>query len=152
MNFKALSVCGLSLALFSCSSTDPEYEQYKKEKEAAAQSGGDPYSNIANPYGVPSGAPQGGEVGQYNANPSTPPFQPLPGVPPTQGNYPTIPNSNPPAYNNNAPATVTTHVVAKGDSLWGLSRKYGTSADAIRQANGLTSDLIQLGQTLQIPR
>lgn len=157
MNVKLFSLCGLACALVSCSAFDPEYAKYKREKQESAANagpeGGDPYSNVSNPYGVPSGSPQpGSDVGQYRAEPTTPPYQPLPGVPANPNanpGYPTIPSSNPPSY---PPATVRTHVVTKGDSLWGLSRKYGTSVDAIRQANGLSNDLIRVGQTLQIPR
>lgn len=43
------------------------------------------------------------------------------------------------------------HTVVKGDTLYGLSRRYGTSVSAIQGANGLTSDNIRIGQTLSIP-
>lgn len=41
--------------------------------------------------------------------------------------------------------------VASGDTLNGIARKTGVSADAIRQANNLDSDTVRLGQTLMIP-
>ncbi len=44
------------------------------------------------------------------------------------------------------------YVVQAGDSLWLISRKYGTSVDAIMNLNGLTSDLLNIGQILLIPR
>ncbi|MCB1243324.1 MAG: LysM peptidoglycan-binding domain-containing protein [Akkermansiaceae bacterium] len=43
------------------------------------------------------------------------------------------------------------HTVAKGDTLYSLSRRYGTSVSAIQGANGLTSSNIRIGQTLSIP-
>lgn len=43
------------------------------------------------------------------------------------------------------------HTVVRGDTLWGLSRKYGVSIDQIKAANGLTSDVAVLGARLQIP-
>lgn len=43
------------------------------------------------------------------------------------------------------------YIVQPGDTLWSLARRYGTSVDAIKIANGLTSDLIQIGQILNIP-
>lgn len=43
------------------------------------------------------------------------------------------------------------HTVVKGDTLYSLSRKYGTTVAALKSANGLTSDTIRLGQTLTIP-
>ncbi|TYH75851.1 hypothetical protein ES332_D04G047000v1 [Gossypium tomentosum] len=41
--------------------------------------------------------------------------------------------------------------IVKGDTLWGLSRKYGVSIDAIKEANGLTGDTIYAGKKLIIP-
>lgn len=43
------------------------------------------------------------------------------------------------------------HVVKSGDTLWGLSRRYGTSVAAIKKANRLSSDTIRNGQSLVIP-
>lgn len=43
------------------------------------------------------------------------------------------------------------HTIAKGDTLWGISRKYKIPVDAIKSANGLSSDLIRPGQTLRLP-
>lgn len=43
------------------------------------------------------------------------------------------------------------HRVKSGDTLWGLSRRYGTSVAAIKRANGLRSDIIVDGKTLKIP-
>lgn len=50
-----------------------------------------------------------------------------------------------------APATTSTHTVAKGDTLTSLAKKYNTSVDSLKSANGLRSDTISLGQTLKIP-
>lgn len=43
------------------------------------------------------------------------------------------------------------HVVKRGDSLWNLARKYGTTTKKIRQANHLSSTRLHIGQTLAIP-
>jgi LysM repeat protein/lysophospholipase L1-like esterase len=43
------------------------------------------------------------------------------------------------------------HTVVSGDTLWSLSKKYGTTVDAIKKANKLTSDKLSLGQKLIIP-
>lgn len=45
----------------------------------------------------------------------------------------------------------TTYVVRWGDSLYSISVKFGTTVDAIKEANGLTSDFIIVGQELIIP-
>lgn len=45
------------------------------------------------------------------------------------------------------------HTVAAGDSMWDIARKYGTTMEAIRAANGMKSvfDPIHPGDTLRIP-
>ncbi|KAA6453527.1 LysM peptidoglycan-binding domain-containing protein [Bacillus swezeyi] len=40
--------------------------------------------------------------------------------------------------------------VKKGDTLWGFSKKYGTTVGKIKKENKLTSDIIYIGQTLSI--
>ena len=43
------------------------------------------------------------------------------------------------------------YTVKSGDTLWLLARRFGTTVDAIMRLNGLTSDLIYIGQVLKIP-
>lgn len=43
------------------------------------------------------------------------------------------------------------HLVQKGETLSGIALRYGVSLAALKQANGLTGDLILVGQTLRIP-
>lgn len=43
------------------------------------------------------------------------------------------------------------YTVTKGDTLSAIARKKGTSVSKIKAANGLSGDLIRLGQTLKIP-
>jgi LysM domain-containing protein len=57
---------------------------------------------------------------------------------------PTGPASTP------APTPVT-YIVQSGDTLNLIAQRFGTTAQAIRDANGLTSDIIQVGQVLIIP-
>lgn len=52
--------------------------------------------------------------------------------------------------NGNGENNVTYTVVA-GDSLWVIARRFGTTVDAIKRLNNLTSDLLQIGQKLLIP-
>ena len=44
-----------------------------------------------------------------------------------------------------------TYTVRRGDSLWAIATRYGTSIAALRQANGLASNIIYVGQRLAIP-
>lgn len=43
------------------------------------------------------------------------------------------------------------YTVQPGDTLWLLSWRFNTTVDAIKALNGLTSDLLSIGQVLQIP-
>jgi LysM repeat protein len=42
------------------------------------------------------------------------------------------------------------HQVTNGETLYSISRKYGVSVDSLKKANGLTSDLIRIGQSLRL--
>ena len=50
-----------------------------------------------------------------------------------------------------APAATVTHKVAKGDTLTSLAKKYNTTVESLKSANGLRGDTISLGQSLKIP-
>lgn len=45
----------------------------------------------------------------------------------------------------------STYVIVAGDTLWGISQRYGTTVEALRAANGITGSLIYPGQTLILP-
>jgi len=120
----------------SCVPMDPGYAAYKKQQQAQAAS---------NPYSVPGA---NGETGA--------PYQPIPGVPdnppvvqnipaPSQPTQPYTPLPSEPSI------TASSHTVVKGDTIWGLTRKYGVTGDSLRQANNLSSDTIWVGQRLIIP-
>ncbi len=40
--------------------------------------------------------------------------------------------------------------VDAGDSLWSIARRYGTTVEALKSANGLTSDLLRQGMSLRL--
>ncbi len=54
-----------------------------------------------------------------------------------------IPSDQPTGYFN--------YTVRSGDTLWLLANRFGTTVDAIRRMNGLSSDNLQIGQILRIP-
>jgi len=50
-----------------------------------------------------------------------------------------------------SPSSGTIHVVQSGETLYSIAGLYDTTVDAIKAANGLTSDLIIVGMELKIP-
>jgi len=140
----------------SCAPIDPGYAAYKKQQQAQAAAA----AAAANPYGAPTAGTTGTAANPYSvpgANGETgAPYQPIPGVPdnppvvqnipaPSQPTQPYTPLPSEPSI------TASTHTVVKGDTIWGLTRKYGVTGDSLRQANNLTSDTIWVGQRLVIP-
>jgi LysM repeat protein len=47
-------------------------------------------------------------------------------------------------------AYASTHTVEKGDSLWEIARKYQTTVSELKSLNNLTSDFLQVNQTLKV--
>lgn len=43
------------------------------------------------------------------------------------------------------------YIVKKGDSLWAIASKYGTSVDELKAVNNLKSDNLSIGQLLKLP-
>lgn len=50
------------------------------------------------------------------------------------------------------PLSGRTYSVAAGDTLGSIARKFGTTVQAIKEANGLSSDALSVGQILKIPK
>ncbi len=56
-------------------------------------------------------------------------------------------NTNP---QNDQPTTGVYYSAVKGDTLFSISRKYGTTVEAIKRLNNLTNNTISIGQRLRI--
>lgn len=114
----------------------------KNKKEDANPYASDPY------YGpTGGGSAYGGGGGDYpDVQPTAPPAY-------DDSGYTAPPPA--PAYSGGGGSTSggggSTHTVVSGDTLFSLARRYSTSVSAIKSANGLSSDLIRIGQTLTIP-
>ncbi len=55
------------------------------------------------------------------------------------------------AWKKQGGKATTSHVIARGDTLSTIARKYRVTAKRLKEINNLRSDLIQIGQILQIP-
>ena len=159
MNMKLLTKVITSTALAavtasfftSCATQDPEYVEWKRQKQAQAAQTAD----ANNPFAVPG---LNGETGtpQLPNITGNAPYQPLPGVPndpPVIPEPDIAPNVSFPSNNNqaNIPSGASvSHTVVPGDSLWALARKHKTTVAAIKASNNLTSDNIWVGQKLTI--
>ena len=124
-------------------------------------------TNTSNPYGAPSANVNSGATGpnpyavpQSNGETNSYPSQPGVGgsLPPVQQPTAYTPPANPtPDYapaasTSSAPSgPMTSYTVKPGDSLWRISRNSGTTVGAIKAANNMSSDNINVGQTLRIP-
>ncbi len=126
-------------------------------------------------FAVSCGKDKVANANPYQDNPYYGPQSSTYGTTATDTAAPAAPTSSYPTYTDNsytppapapaAPAPVandsyaantysgggSSHTVQQGDTLYSLSRKYGTSVSAIQSANGLSGDLIRKGQTLTIP-
>ncbi|MEW9671020.1 LysM peptidoglycan-binding domain-containing protein [Ammoniphilus sp. 3BR4] len=58
-----------------------------------------------------------------------------------------IPESAAPSRINNG----TAYIVKSGDMLWKIAQVHNTTVEAIKQANNLSNDYIEVGQALKIP-
>lgn len=104
-----------------------------------------PAANMGNEYGIPSAQPSG----PYD--PTNPPYQAIDPVNPAASIPTANPYGTPPPVASSPDLNGNVYTIRKGDSLWGISRKFNTTVDAIKEINGLTSDTIIDGRPLIIP-
>ena len=62
---------------------------------------------------------------------------------------PSTPESN--TGSNEAGSISGTYTVKAGDGFWRIARRFGTTVEALKAANGTTSNLIQPGQVIKLP-
>ncbi|NNE58771.1 MAG: LysM peptidoglycan-binding domain-containing protein [Hellea sp.] len=65
-----------------------------------------------------------------------------------------IPVATPTTVIASAPVVSTTassHIVAKGDTLYNISRRYNVTIDSLRGANAISGNAINIGQVLSLP-
>ncbi len=55
-----------------------------------------------------------------------------------------------PTDNTDKPVGAAYHTVEKGDTLYGISRRYGITVDALKQLNNMTDNNIKIGQSLRV--
>ena len=141
----------LPLALIAAVAVGTSSCELLKRKEAAPTAY-DPYGQSANHYG------QAPAPNPYAQAPAANPYAQAPASNP-YGSYEAPAASAPaPAYDAapSAPVAPTAPsggsvTVKGGDTLTGIAKRHGTSVAALRSANGLTGDLIKVGQMLNLP-
>lgn len=53
--------------------------------------------------------------------------------------------------NSDSAVTTNTYTVVKGDTLYGIAQKFGTTVDELKTLNYLSSNALSIGETLKVP-
>ncbi len=96
-----------------------------------------------------SGAPASSPSPPIQPASSTASGSPLPAI--SLGEIPSLAPSMSETPAVSVAPTPTSYVVQQGDTLSLIADRFGTTVDAIRAANGLNGDVINVGQVLTIP-
>jgi LysM repeat protein len=81
---------------------------------------------------------------------SSAPASDVPTTPPTPA--PTVtPGPTPAPTATPVPSARASYTVKSGDTLYGISRQFGVTVSALMDFNGLTSNVLHVGQVLRIP-
>ncbi len=71
---------------------------------------------------------------------------------PTKRRYASLGSSSSLVYKSRTGGNAADYIVRKGDSLWRIANRFGTTTKAIKSLNRLRSTRLRIGQVLQIPR
>ena len=156
----ALSLASLGIFGVSCKSNDTA-KNGGYDDGAYVGNGSGEYDNVyetggGDDYDAYSYESDGGSSYNYESNdyssspaPTKPTYTPAPSKPTSTPTYTPAPSR--PTYTPAPTSSARSHTVQRGDTLFNLSRRYGTTVSAIQNANGLSGDLIRIGETLTIP-
>jgi flagellum-specific peptidoglycan hydrolase FlgJ/LysM repeat protein len=89
----------------------------------------------------------------YPSRPATQPSRPAtqPSRPTTQPTRPaTQPTTTTPRPTTQPSGAVQYHTVMKGDTMYGLSKRFGVTVDRLRELNGMADTNIKIGQQLRV--
>ncbi|HAA86885.1 MAG: hypothetical protein CMO73_10730 [Verrucomicrobiales bacterium] len=133
------SITLISLLGISCTQKKTGPLVYKGK---GAQPYGDPYASAGEYNNVYD--PQSGGGDDFYSEPVGDPY-----VPPGSGDFSIQPP--PPQPKKTYASSQSVHTVKKGDTLYSISRNYGTTVAALRQVNGISGSLIRIGERISIP-
>ena len=106
---------------------------------------------LSSVFGILGGAP-GDDSPTPSPSPSPSPIPSASVAPASAGTSASLAPASIPAAETPTPApTPRTYIVQQGDTLNQIAQRFGTTAEAIRVANGLTGDTLNIGQVLIIP-
>ena len=71
---------------------------------------------------------------------------------PTRRTYASLKKTSSPVSGSKVKGNLTEYVVQKGDSLWKIANRFGTTTQAIQSLNQLNDTHLQIGQVLMIPK
>jgi LysM repeat protein len=133
------SIALISVLSISCTQKKTGPLVYKGKE---GQPYGDPYASAEEYNNVYTSQSGGGD--DFYSQPVGDPY-----VPPGSGDIAIQPPS--PQPNKTYASKQSVHTVKKGDTLYSISRNYGTTVATLRQVNGISGSLIRIGERISIP-
>lgn len=157
---RLLPVLMVPLLTVSCKNTKNSGYEDPYAANFATDGGYNPYPSGGGGYEAPA-APtyEAPSTPSYEAPPATDNYAyeapskpaPAPSKPKTSTSSSSTVKKKPTTTTAKKSTSSKTHTVVKGDTLYGLALKNKTTVAKIKSANGLSSDLIRLGQKIKIP-